>query len=37
VEQEHRPVEVADRRYYTPTGRGADVDTEPGTADPRSP
>jgi putative ATPase len=37
VEQEHRPVEVADRRYYTPTGRGADVETEPGTADPRSP
>jgi putative ATPase len=34
VEQEHRPVEVADRRYYTPTGRGADVETDPGTARP---
>jgi putative ATPase len=35
VEQEHRPVELADRRYYTPTGRGADVDADPGTARPR--
>jgi putative ATPase len=36
VEQEHRPVEVADRRYYTPTGRGADVETDPGTPRPRT-
>ncbi|MEX0665252.1 MAG: replication-associated recombination protein A [Acidimicrobiia bacterium] len=25
VEQQHRPDEVADRRYWNPTGRGADV------------
>ncbi|HEY8217326.1 MAG TPA: replication-associated recombination protein A [Acidimicrobiia bacterium] len=36
VEQEHRPVDVADRRYYTPTGRGNDVETDPGTARPRT-
>ncbi|MFI5403938.1 MAG: replication-associated recombination protein A [Planctomycetota bacterium] len=34
VEQEHRPVEVADRRYYTPSGRGDDVPADPGTARP---
>ena len=26
VDQEHRPTEVAGRRYYQPTGHGADVD-----------
>jgi len=26
VEQEHRPAEVADRRYYRPTGHGDDVE-----------
>jgi putative ATPase len=31
VEQEHRPVEVAGRRYYTPTGRGDDVERRPGS------
>jgi putative ATPase len=35
VEQEHRPVEVADRRYYTPTGRGDDVERDPGTGHPQ--
>jgi putative ATPase len=30
VEQEHRPVDVAGRRYYTPTGRGDDVERRPG-------
>jgi putative ATPase len=29
VEQEHRPPEVADRQYWHPTGRGADVDPAP--------
>ena len=31
VDQEHRPGEVADRRYYRPSGRGDDVSREPGT------
>ena len=31
VDQEHRPDEVADRRYYAPSGRGDDVSREPGT------
>ncbi|MCJ7438106.1 MAG: replication-associated recombination protein A, partial [Acidimicrobiia bacterium] len=31
VQQEHRPAEVADRRYYRPSGRGDDVHRVPGT------
>jgi len=31
VPQEHRPVEVAGRRYYRPSGRGEDVPRAPGT------
>jgi putative ATPase len=31
VDQEHRPDEVSGRRYYAPTGRGDDVEHEPGT------
>jgi putative ATPase len=31
VDQEHRPDEVSGRRYYEPTGRGDDVEHEPGT------
>jgi putative ATPase len=31
VDQEHRPDEVSGRRYYQPTGRGDDVEREPGT------
>jgi len=31
VEQEHRPDEVSGRRYYVPTGRGDDVEREPGS------
>jgi putative ATPase len=30
VPQEHRPPEVAGRRYYRPTGHGADIDAEAG-------
>lgn len=30
VEQQYRPAEVADRRYYQPTGRGSDTPYEPG-------
>jgi putative ATPase len=30
VPQEYRPAEIADSIYYTPTGRGADVDRRPG-------
>jgi len=30
VPQDYRPPEVADRRYWEPTGRGADVDGRPG-------
>jgi putative ATPase len=30
VDQEHRPSEVAERRYYRPTGRGDDTTTWPG-------
>jgi len=31
VDQEHRPAEVAGRRYYRPTGRGDDVERPPGS------
>ncbi len=31
VDQEHRPDEVSGRRYYAPTGRGDDVERDPGT------
>jgi putative ATPase len=34
VEQEYRPPEVAGRRYYRPSGHGADVDPEPGDSGP---
>ena len=30
VDQEHRPAEVAERRYYRPSGRGDDVPRVPG-------
>jgi putative ATPase len=32
VPQTYRPPEVAGRVYYEPTGRGADVAREPGSA-----
>jgi putative ATPase len=32
VPQEYRPAEIADSIYYSPTGRGADVDRRPGVA-----
>jgi len=31
VKQEHRPAEVADRRYFRPSGRGDDTHRVPGT------
>ena len=31
VDQEYRPDEVSGRRYYAPTGRGDDVERDPGT------
>ncbi len=33
VEQEHRPEELRERRYYEPSGRGDDVSRTPGTGD----
>jgi putative ATPase len=32
VPQEYRPAEIADSIYYSPTGRGADVERRPGVA-----
>ncbi len=34
VDQEYRPAELGDRRYYEPTGRGDDVERTPGSARP---
>jgi putative ATPase len=33
VDQEYRPDEIAERVYYHPTGRGADVDRRPGAGE----
>lgn len=30
VEQQYRPVEISERRYFRPTGHGADVERRPG-------